>query len=908
MTTCIFSNYLCALPITIMKKSLLLVTSLLFFGIGNAQTSWKPANEGSLQSLPKTDRVAVPDTYSLFSTNIGQLQQSLVNAPARGAGVTSTVIIPFPDAQGKIQHYRVYEASVLQPGIAAAHPELKSYVGQGIETPQAIVRFSLTTFGLHAMMLTPQGTLYIDPYTKDLNNYIVYTKASLTTPRAFSCGVNSEGDDHNTNDTPAQRTALSDGNLRTYRLAMACTIEYAAYHVNAAGVRTGTLEQKKAAVLAAMVATVTRVDAVYENELAVTLQLVDNNEDVIFITSDNFNNNNAGALLDQSQTVITGLIGEENFDLGHTVSTGGGGVALLGVVCNPNGKASGITGSPAPVGDPYDIDYVAHEMGHQFGANHVFNGEGGSCYFNNNPNTAVEPGSGTTIMGYAGICGAADVQLHSDAYFNAASIGEITDVLESTSCAILTPINNSEPSVPSIARRNIPKGTAFILKGTAATDDDNDVLTYCWEQSNGTNETQNQPSPDNTSGPNFRSRPPSTERNRYIPELSDVLNGDLYPTWEVLSDVGRVLTFTYTVRDNNILGGQTNSRSATVEVREGAGPFMVTSQTSSNTSWAQGTEQTVTWDVAGTNANGINTAKVNILLSTDGGLNFSTTLVANTDNDGTEVITVPNVLARYCRIMVEPVNNIYYAVNATPFTIGYAITNECNTYTNTTASNIPDNTATPTLSPINVTTVDNISSVTVNVNATHPYVGNFAIKAVSPDDTEVVLWQRQCSTNDDMNITFDDNGVAVVCASTELGNTYKPYRPLAGFIGKNAIGTWNLAVADLASTNTGTLNSWSITVCGQVFTALSAAQFTLKDFTLYPNPNSGSFTVQFESQSQNNIGIIVHDITGREVFNNSFANTGMFSHNISLQNVQGGIYMVTVQDGNRKEVRKVLIK
>ncbi|WP_020213827.1 reprolysin-like metallopeptidase [Flavobacterium rivuli] len=893
-----------------MKNSLLLVASLFIFGIGNAQTNWKPANEGSLASLQKTDRASVPTAFNLFTTNLAQLKQSLVLAPARATGVTSTLIIPFPDAQGKIQHYRVYEASVLQPGIAAAHPELKSYIGQGIEMPQAIVRFSITPFGLHAMMLTPQGTAYIDPYTKDLNNYMVYAKSSLNSPRDFTCEVVANENAHRNNGQPAERASfVNDGNLRTYRLAMACTIEYAAFHINAAGLSAGTIEQKTAAVLAAMVVTVTRVDAVYERELAVTMQLIDNNEDIIFITRDDFNNNSSGQLLSQSQRIITNTIGEENFDIGHTVSTGGGGLAGLGIICDSEQKARGITGSPNPVGDPYDIDYVAHEMGHQFGANHTFNGADGSCLPNVNSATAVEPGSGTTIMGYAGICGAADVQLHSDAYFNAVSLDEIGTILQNTNCAVLTPINNSEPVVPTVTRKTIPKGTAFILKGSEATDADNDALTYCWEQANGTSNPQNQPSSVNTSGPNFRSVPPGTSRNRYIPQLSDVLDNNLYPTWEIIPDVGRTLTFAYTVRDNNILGGQTTSRSTTVVVNATAGPFVVTSQgDNGSTAWEQGTQQTITWNVAGTTANSVNTAKVNILLSTDGGLTFTTALATNTDNDGTEDITVPNIMARNCRIMVEPVNNIYYAVNTTPFTIGYVVTDECNTYTNTTAIAIPDNTATFTSSPINVSAVDNITSVTINVNATHPYVGNFVINAVSPDATEVILWQRQCSSNDDMNITFDDNGNTLSCANTEVGNTYRPYRPLVAFAEKNAIGTWNLNIADLAANNTGTLNSWSITVCGQVYTPLSAAQFTLKNFTLYPNPNSGSFTVQFESQSQNNIGVTVHDITGREVFNNSFANTGMFSHNISLQNVQGGIYMVTVQDGNRKEVRKVVVK
>ncbi len=258
--------------------------------------------------------------------------------------------------------------------------------------------------------------------------------------------------------------------------------------------------------------------------------------------------------------------------------------------------------------------------------------------------------------------------------------------------------------------------------------------------------------------------------------------------------------------------------------------------------------------------------------------------------------------------MVEAANSIYYAVNPVPFAVGYAITSQCNTYTNTTAQAIPDNNPSFTTSAINVATVNIIESVVINVNATHPAVGNFIVKAISPAGTEVVLLQRRCGTNDNLNVNFSDEGAAISCGNINAGNTYRPLESLSAFTGQSAIGNWNLAVADVLASDTGTLNSWSVTVCGRVFVPLATSQYSLQDFALYPNPNTGSFTVQFMPGSKDAIGITVHDMRGREVFNTTYTNTGIFNNSISLQSAQSGVYMVTVQNGNRKEVRKVVVQ
>src|SRR5690606_4716475 len=374
-----------------------------------------------------------------------------------------------------LEYFRVYEASIMHKELADRYPDIKSYIGIGLDDKTAMIRFSTTIFGFHGMTFScKSGTSYIDAYTTDLNYYIVYAKKNTMTTNPFECLVESTEDPENEvffsprNNTQA---LANNGIFRTYRLAMACTIEYAAFHVNAAGLNGGTESQKKAAVLAAMNVTMTRVNGIYERDMALTMQLIPNNENIIFISSDNFNNNNANTLIDQSQSVINGTIGFNNYDIGHTVATNTSGLAQMYSPCSTS-KAKGVTGISQPVGDPFDIDYVAHEMGHQWGANHTFNN---SCSGNRNNSTAIETGSGSTIMAYAGIC-PPNVQFNSDAYFHAISLAEMdTFVNNQATCSTNTSTNNVAPVITSILNYSIPRGTAFVLRGNATDVDSNNL-------------------------------------------------------------------------------------------------------------------------------------------------------------------------------------------------------------------------------------------------------------------------------------------------------------------------------------------------------------------------------------------------------------------------------------------------
>ncbi|MEL1244720.1 reprolysin-like metallopeptidase [Flavobacterium sp. DGU11] len=883
-----------------MKRILLSFILLFSFTFGYSQSAvWSPVPKERLAVANKLDRGSTPMAFSTFRINLPELESRLLAAPPRNSGQMSAVIIPFPTGEGKLENFRVYEASVMHPDLAAQHPDIKSYVGQGIENPAATVRFSITIFGVHAMILSDKGTSYTDPYTTDLQNYIAYKKSSLKAPRTFHCDVASESLD--AVPPPPPSAQANDGLFRTYRLALACTVEYAAFQINAAGVGAGTLAQKKAAVLAAMNVTMTRVNGLYEKDMSLTMQIVPTNENVIFVTSDNLTNNDESIMIDEIQQIMNAGIGSANYDIGHVVGTSDGGIASLGCVCS-SFKAQGVTGNPSPVGDSFDIDYVAHEMGHQFGANHSFNNS-----YQRSASNAVEPGSGSTIMAYAGIS-PPNVQSNSDDYFHAISLAQMfTFVNNDGGCAAEVANNNNPPVIAALPNYTIPKSTAFILKGNA-TDADGDALTYCWEQTNANGAPSTvdvTPLPTSTTGPNFRSLNPSVSPNRYMPVLSSVINNNLTPTWEVVPSVGRTMNFALTVRDNNTPnGGQTARSNMTVTVSNSAGPFAVTSQSAANLSWNQGSTQTITWNVAGTTANNINTANVNIRLSTDGGLTFPTVLAANTPNDGTQDITAPNVSAPFCRIMVEAVGNIYYAVNPTPFAIGVTVVTTCNTYTNTTAVAIPDNSANYTLSTINVPASAIISNVKIGVNITHPYISDLGIIVARPDNTQATLWEGQCGDSSNINVTFSDSGSGVSCGSPTTG-TILPVNPLSVFAGQQAQGNWILAFADFGLGDTGTLNSWSVEVCSQTINATSS--FGLQDFTLYPNPNTGSFTVSFTSDTGNAIKVGVHDMRGRQVFENSYENTGLFSGNVNLSNIQSGVYLVTVQDGARREVRKIVV-
>ena len=883
-----------------MKKQIqFTISAILIFAASFGQGSlWNKTSENRVRNLSKMERASMPKEYQLFSLDFDNLKERLQEAPSENSG-SSNLIIEFPNQNGEYTSYKIFYAPIMEAGLANRYPDIKSYIGISVDGTSSI-RFSTTIFGLHVIALTGKsGTYYIDTFTKNLENYIVYGRSNISSNNAFSCLVKEDELAPRLMETTA--VLANDGKFRQYRLAMACTIEYASFHINAAGLGAGTLAQKKAAVLAAMNVTMTRVNGLYERDMSLRMNLVANNDLVIFVDSDDFTNDTAGSLINESQAEIDAAIGPSNYDIGHTVSTGGGGLAQLNSPCTGN-KARGITGSPSPVGDPFDIDYVAHEMGHQFGAQHTFNN---SCGGNRSAGTAVEPGSGNTIMGYAGIC-APDVQNNSDAHFHTVSLNQMMAFTIGTgNCAPNASNGNTPPVVNAGVDRTIPKGTPFILFPQSVTDANGDSLTYCWEQTDTTIATQ-PPTASNTSGPSFRSNPPVTAPERYMPALATVVAGNLSSTWEVVSTAARSYNFALTVRDNRMPnGGQTTRDNVLVTASNTIGPFSVNSQNTIE-AWAQGSTQTITWI-----RNGAETlsANVDIYLSTDGGVTFPTLLTpSGVPNSGSATITVPNVVTQTARIMVRAKENIYYAVNSRNILIGYSITNTCTTYPFNTAFSPTDGSSSYTIKTITVpATTGTISDVNINVNATHPNIQHLNIAVVRPTGSLLTLYNQGCSSGANMNVIWDAQGSALTCASPTQG-TYVPVGSLDSMIGANPSGAWQMGFRDLVAGTTGTINSFSIEVCTQTIALLGTQSNYFDNFSLFPNPNDGNFTVKFNSNSGNDINIAVYDIRGRSIFNNLYHNNGLFEQTLQLDKVQSGIYLVNIQDGDKKITKKIVIE
>ncbi len=562
------------------------------------------------------------------------------------------IVLPMPD--GSFQRFRILEAPVMHPDLQAQFPDIRSYAGIGIEDPAAYFRGDFTLRGFHGMIRSPEhSTVFIDPFsTEDLVNYQVYYRKDSQKTEPWTCHFEEISHEYKPVTFDPAKMA-GDCVLRNYSLALACTGEYATFH-------GGTVPL----VVSAFNTTMTRVNGVFEKEASVHMTLVANNNNLIFLdpVTDGYTNSSGSTMLAENQTKCDAVIGNANYDIGHVFSTGGGGIAGLGVVCLTGNKARGVTGSGAPIGDAFDIDYVAHEMGHQFNANHT---QCNACQRNNA--TSMEPGSASTIMGYAGIC-TPNVQNNSDDYFHAISLQEIATLVtgSANACSSNSSINTA-PTANAGPDYVIPRSTPFILTGVGS-DPNSDPITYTWEQMNNVTATVTMPpASTNTAGPMFRSFKGTASPIRYLPRLQDVVN-NVSPTWEVLNSVARTLNFRLTVRDNRMGGGCTAEDNMVVTVSGTAGPFLVTSPNTA-VSWAGGSLQTITWDVASTNIAPVNCANVDVLMSVDGGLTYPFTLLVATPNDGSQVAAIPNVATTQARIMVRANGNIFYDISNANFTI-----------------------------------------------------------------------------------------------------------------------------------------------------------------------------------------------------------------------------------------------
>lgn len=685
-----FISFLHPTLITMYKISTFTLLLLLFLNNNLFSKSfWKTAEESNFRSS-SMERLIIPNVYKTMSLDINALKDYLQDAPEQQSDDVSrtSYFLELPTPDGKMEQFQIWKSPVMHPDLAARYPMIQTYGGRSMDDPTASVRFDITSHGFHAMVLAAGRSVFIDPYARqETKHYIVYYKKDFTSDKNFHCAFDEEehgaGRDleldrtelvpHKKEKEEANRMATycsESVTLRTYRSAVACTGEFGQFH-------GGTVPDA----LSAIVTTMNRVNSVYERDLAIRLELIANNDDVVFVNplTDPFQgNSNATVLLGESIVQLEAFIGSANFDLGHTVSTGAGGVAFLGVICGTQ-KAGGITGTNNPIGDPFDIDYVSHEMGHQFGGRHTFNGSQGSCGGNGGSSTAFEPGSGSTIQAYAGICGSQNLQPNSDPYFHVESLDEMGAYSRAGTgddCPAKTDALNTTPQILSATSGfTIPAFTPFELTATAS-DPDGDELTYCWEQYDlGASNTVDDPNA--ADGPIFRSFNPTMNPTRTFPRLSDLVqNTTVYG--EALPQVSRALKFRLTVRDNGTnsdnVGGICFDDFA-ISVDGNSGPLLVNSPNGAEV-WDGGTQETVTWDVANTDQAPVNASEVDILLSTDGGFTYPTLLADNVPNTGMATITVPSINARgvtmtttTARIKVKAADNIFFDITNEDFEI-----------------------------------------------------------------------------------------------------------------------------------------------------------------------------------------------------------------------------------------------
>ncbi len=885
---------------TKMKKALLLILLSAFTYttvVAQSDKFWITEKETVSEVTKTAQREDFPTDFTLYQLNTVLLKQTLNAATDRFSG-NSSVVITMPNSNGEMERFQMFEASNFEPTLQVQFPEIRAYIGIGLDDPKAQVRMSIDPKGIQTMTFRAgQRTEFMEPYAADGSAYAFYVSNRSKGKLPFSCStVDHSVTDRLAADHDINVTEANNSVLKTFKLALSCTGEYGVYH---GGTVVGAL--------AAMNATMTRVNGIFEKDFAVRMVLVANNTSVIYTNAATDPYASAAQMNlwnAQLQSTLTTVIGEANYDVGHLFgATGGGGNAgCIGCVCVDGQKGSGIT-SPSngvPAGDTFDIDYVAHELGHQFGANHTFS----HAFEGSGVN--IEPGSGSTIMGYAGITNY-NVQGNSDDYFAYRSILQVQTNLLNKTCPVSTPLTNPTLTVTSGGNWTIPQGTAFILTGTNPTN--NAGATFAWEQNNNANATVTGANsvcfPTKSVGPNFRSIIPTATPVRYMPAFSSVLNNSLSSTWESVSTIQRILNFTLTARDNIANGGQTNTASAAITVNAAVGPFTVSSQNSGSVSWSQGSIQTITWNVNNTNTL-VGSSEVDILLSTDAGVTFPTVLAAAVPNDGSQDIVVPNVLTQSARIMIRPTGNIYYALNSAFFPIGYSCSGISNSTSATIADGLGANQAgATTVSNTNSTETGSITSIEVSVNVTHSWIGDLVIALVHPDGTSLNLWNRTCNNpqNGNINVTFKDGAGTIVCGTPTSG-TYSPIQALAPLLGKSKSGNWSLRLTDFYNGDTGTLNSWSINFgC-----TLGNEDFSLQSLVVYPNPSNGNFNVSFDNASAESVNISVFDIRGRKIFDNDYQGGNSFNQNIQLNNAQPGVYLLNVTDGERKEVKRIIVE
>ena len=619
--------------------------------------------------------------YQTIRSNISRAKSN-----QNKASISTKILVDLPTPNGTIKSFEIEETSNFDATLSKEYSEIKTYTGTCVKDESLSVRFDLSASGFSGAYVQQGNFDIIEP--KDLTQNLYQITPFDETQHGWECGLDTLVKRKFRSNSLSNQNNISAGNvLRTFRVAIATTGEFT--------VANGGQSQA----LSRINSFLTIINAMYIKELSIQFSLV-NNTNIIFTnpTTDPYSSP-SNASSNQSGTAFRGFntngtLLYADYDFGFTLhvngTTGGGvsasGVATLDVICdnfskgqmwtqyaasNTNSAINGLVGG-----------ILIHEIGHQFGASHTFNGQGNSC--TSQLRDQFEPGSGTTIMGYKGLCSSTqNLTGSADNYFHIRSLESILlGISLQPSCGTTVTLTNSVPIVNAGAAYTVPANTPFLLKATA-TDANNDPLTYTWDENDEgvyndagalgqTNGVGGYSAVRSRTAPLFRSKQSSTTPNRSFPALNFILNNANNPVdneGEDLSIAQRIMKFTFTARDNRATGGGTVSDDIFITIDSLKGPFLVTSP-NSNVSWEAGSNKTITWSVNNTN---LLSPNIDILISSNGGNSF-TTLVSNTPNDGSETVIIPNntTLNATARIKIVSTNSTtaeFYDISDTNFTV-----------------------------------------------------------------------------------------------------------------------------------------------------------------------------------------------------------------------------------------------
>ncbi|MBL0710656.1 MAG: hypothetical protein JJV99_06565 [Colwellia sp.] len=682
--------------------------------MSEAQAENSTSQFKSWQEKVRVEKMAINSQNStkslskIYTTDVNQLRALLLNENLNenlneSDSQSDSHVISIPLPNGQLVNFVLTPSRIMAYELAQKYPDIKTFTGSQVDKPNNSGRFDITPNGFHGMFYYDGELIFIEPelsltrrerasdkggdkrgkkrvLTRKFSQYDHYQsyvgkKAQLTKAQLTSKGKYKFHQPKKTAKTKiaditklmAAKSAVNQSRIKTYRLAISAAAEYTQFN-------GGTVDSA----MAEIVTLVNRLNEVYQRDLAIKLELVANNDLLIFTDANEDPFDNTSDDGEVNTGVIDGLIGNGNYDIGHVVNTNGGGLAVLGAVCDPDNKGDGITGMYNPVNDAFYIDYVAHEIGHQFGADHTFNGTSGACEGNRSADSAYEVGSGSTIMAYAGICEDQNIQSASDAFFHTKSIDDIKNYIQhgtGNTCGAVTGKPNKVAIVDAGIDYTIPAHTPFILTGSA-TDVDSAELTYSWQQFDlGAASASRAEQVDDGFRPLFRAWSPTGNGDRILPTLNSILTNSI-SLGETLPTTDRELNFRLLVRDDE--GGVSFDANKITVVNTGEA-FAVSSPLLNDT-W-QNNDQHISWQVAQTQNPPINCAAVDILLSIDGGHHFTHPLAKNSVNNGSREIS----LSAYCakdinthkaRIKVACSNNIFFAINKGDFSIDKKATAE----------------------------------------------------------------------------------------------------------------------------------------------------------------------------------------------------------------------------------------